>query len=141
MRKSYNNFLKDSDIDFLNQIPLGGLRKINVDSNQVIDKIIKMLSNDLEFTINDESYWAIEHKEDGHNWHVDTGSDNHMNWCKFGCTMLLDGEFEGGETVYRKNGVEHTVERNKYELLVHTSDEEHMVKASSGNRKVLLIFI
>ena len=64
-----------------------------------------------------------------------------MLWCEVGCTMLLDGEFEGGETLYRKDGVERVIERSSYELLAHTSDEEHMVKPSDGNRKVLLIFI
>lgn len=141
MRKSYKDFLNKSDINFLNKLPLGGLRSIKNDSNEVIDKIIETLSNDFKFTIKDKSYWAIEQKSEGHQWHKDTGSNNHMLWCEVGCTMLLDGEFEGGETLYRKDGVERVIERSSYELLAHTSDEEHMVKPSDGNRKVLLIFI
>ena len=40
-----------------------------------------------------------------------------------------------------KDNKEQLIPREKYELLAHTSDEEHMVKPSVGKRKVLLLFI
>lgn len=141
MRKVYKDILSKADIDYIE-----GLKEnnsINIGSNPPVflSKIISELSKDFDFSIHKKSYWRIEKAPKGHPWHVDTGTNNHMSWCRVGCTILLDGEFKGGETLYRKDGVEDIVERNRYELLAHTSDEEHMVNPSNGERKVLLIFI
>ncbi len=115
---------------------------ISGETNPTILKIIDTLKEHFEFTIKPESYWRIEHKPNGHDWHVDTGTHNHMPWCQVGCSILLTSnkEFEGGETLYnQEEPVE--VERDLYDIAAHSSDELHKVNSHTGNRVVLLLFI
>jgi len=140
MRKSYSDILEQQDIDFLESIQDYSRHSLR-DPNNTIQKILSEISKDFDFAIKDESYWLIESRPSGHEWHKDTGSENHMQWCEVGCSMLLSGDFEGGKTLYREGEDVVAVTRNTYELLVHTSDLEHKVEPSSGKRKVLLLFI
>jgi len=112
------------------------------ETNPTILKIIGILREHFDFVIKPESYWRIEHTPNGHDWHIDTGTNNHMMWCQVGCSILLTStkEFEGGETFYNKEEP-YTVERDLYDIAAHTSSEWHMVKPHTGNRVVLLLFI
>jgi hypothetical protein len=112
------------------------------ETNPTILKIIGILREHFEFTIKPESYWRIEHAPNGHGWHVDTGTNNHMMWCQVGCSILLTSneEFEGGETFYNKEEPVLAI-RDKYDIAAHSSDEWHMVTPHTGNRVVLLLFI
>lgn len=109
--------------------------------NPVISKVVEALREHTEIEIQEESYWVIESKPKGHEWHVDTGSNNHMPWCKFGCTTLLTNPdtFEGGILHYR----DEEIEPEQFTLYGHTSDVEHMVTPSQPVKKriVLLLFI
>jgi len=112
------------------------------ETNPTILKIINILKEHFDFVIKPESYWRIEHKPNGHGWHVDTGTNNHMMWCQVGCSILLTSnqEFTGGKTFYdQENPVES--KRDKYDIAAHSSDEWHMVEPHQGDRVVLLIFI
>ena len=112
------------------------------ETNPTILKIISILKEHFDFVIKPESYWRIEHKPKGHEWHIDTGTNNHMMWCQVGCSILLTStkEFEGGETLYNKEEPI-AVERDLYDIAAHSSDEWHMVESHTGKRVVLLLFI
>lgn len=141
MKKVYKKVLTISEIEALEKVQVNRSFKIHDQSPEFIFTIINNLKADFEFSLHKQSYWRVEQSSQGHPWHLDTGSNNHMMWCKIGCTMLLDGDFEGGETFYKKDNKQQLIPREKYELLAHTSDEEHMVNPSVGKRKVLLLFI
>jgi len=112
------------------------------ETNPTILKMLGILREHFDFVIKPESYWRIEHNPGGHEWHVDTGTNNHMMWCQVGCSILLTStkQFEGGETFYNKEEP-YTVERDLYDIAAHTSAEWHMVTPHTGNRVVLLLFI
>lgn len=115
---------------------------ISRETNPTILKIVSTLREHFDFVIKPESYWRVEHSPKGHDWHIDTGTNNHMLWCQVGCSILLTStqEFEGGETLYNKEEPI-TVERDLYDIAAHTADEWHKVEPHTGKRVVLLLFI
>ena len=125
--------LREGDTSFVNLLG---------ETNPTILKIVSILKEHFDFVIKPESYWRIEHTPKGHEWHVDTGTNNHMMWCQVGCSILLTStkEFEGGETLYNKEEPI-TVERDLYDIAAHSSDEWHKVESHAGKRVVLLLFI
>ena len=68
-------------------------------SHQTIKKIANAYQkkvDDQELILFKPSYWRIEHKSKGHDWHYDGCKevdgklvDNHMAWCEYGTTALL----------------------------------------------------
>ena len=102
------------------------------------------------------SYWRVERKRQGHNWHFDGCKkvdgqfiDNHMSWCDYGTSILLSppNEFEGGELEYKnEKGEIITVDKKSHYLsgYIYTGNGnaplEHRVTGHTGNRKVLLMF-
>ena len=142
MRIQYKDVLTEDELSLISRADKNQKFPLYKDYNHpVLSKIITLLSNDFEFEVKSESYWRVESKPKGHDWHVDTGSNGHMRWCEVGATLLLNDDFTGGETLYKENGEEIEIERSVNELLAHTSDEEHKVNKSVGQRTVLLIFI
>ena len=121
-----------------------GSYKINEVHNPIVDKVIEKLRESLDFEIKEESYWRVETLPQGHGWHKDTGSNNHMMWCQVGVSILLTGSFRGGETYYAEDAGETNVveqERSIGDLCAHSSDEWHMVTPHEGTRTVFLMFI
>ena len=132
-----------------------------------ITKIIDTIKEDFDFEIKEQSYFKKEKKNANtpHNWHKDTGSSNHMQWCQVGMSLILKESEFGGETYYAKDNdlfnkeyddnyfykegkndnmkVTNKVksDRGIYDLAVHTSDEWHYVTGGDGNRMTLLMFI
>mgnify|MGYP003119509271 FL=1 len=137
MRKLYKQAINSKDA--LELIELG-YKKVNILENidlPVISKILSIIKNDFNFTVNKNSYCVLEKtSNEGHKWHVDTGSNNHMAWCQVGASILIDSKKEE-DVVYYKD---EEVIRFKYDMVAHSSDVEHMVKGSD-NRIVYLIFI
>ena len=119
-----------------------GFVSLASETNPTILKIIDILKEHFDFVIKPESYWRIEQKPTGHDWHIDTGDMDHMLWCQVGCSILLTSntQFNGGETFYNKEEPI-KVERDLYDIAAHSSDEWHMVTPHSGTRVVLLLFI
>lgn len=140
MRTIIKNCITKEDVAFL---PPGGTTKLSkVVGDPIVAKILKKIQKVFQFEIHCESFCRIERQQEGHVWHQDTGSLGHMSWCVLGGSILLTTDFSGGNLKYRKNGIVETVEnRQPLDLYLHTSDEEHMVEPSTGNRKVFLIFI
>ena len=143
MRKKYNNFLSKEDISYLyNTLTVGDKYYILNNKNKVVDKVINKLKLDFTFTIKEESYFKIEQtSQHGHDWHVDTGSNNHMMWWELGGTALLKADYQGGKTYYKEDDKVVEVERNIGDLCAHSSDVEHKVGPTTGDRQVFLIFI
>ena len=72
-----------------------------------------------------------------HEWHVDTGSNNHMTWCDYGISILLNDKEESGKLEYRDG----TKIDNYLHMAIHSSDVEHRVADNKGTRQVFLAFI
>ena len=143
MRSKYKAFLTKEDISHLyNTLTVGDKYYVLKEKNKVVDKVINKLKIDFSFTVKDESYFKIEQtSKDGHDWHVDTGSSNHMMWCELGGTILLKADYQGGKTYYKEDGKVIEVERDIGDLCAHSSDVEHKVDPTTGDRQVFLIFI
>ena len=143
MRSKYKAFLNKEDISHLyNTLTVNNKYYVLKEKNKVVDKIINKLKIDFSFTVKDESYFKIEQTgKDGHDWHVDTGSSNHMMWCELGGTILLKADYQGGKTYYKEDSKVIEVERDIGDLCAHSSDVEHKVDPTTGDRQVFLIFI
>ena len=60
----------------------------------VVNKIVEAVEGELS----EDSYFMLENSNKGTRWHVDTGTPApHMKWCKFGASILLNDDFEGGD--------------------------------------------
>ena len=73
--------------------------------NKIIAKILSKLEEymDKKVSLDERTHLRVEEatKERCHHpWHVDTGSLNHMSWCIYGVSILLNTDFEGGEFSY-----------------------------------------
>ena len=144
MRKIYRNFINKKEVELLESDVNSLFNKINVGDNKIIDRILSQLKEDFDFNIKEQSYYLIEHIPKGHEWHRDTGINNHMSWCEIGVSLLIKEPLSGGDTYYADDGKETNkikVERNLYDLVAHTSNEWHMVEPHEGERKVFLMFI
>ena len=143
MRKKYSNFLSEEDISYLyDTLVVSDKYYVLKTKNEVVNKIINKLKLDFDFTVKEKSYFKIEQTgQEGHDWHVDTGSNNHMMWCELGGTILLKADYQGGKTYYKEDDKVVEVERSIGDLCAHRSDIEHKVDPTTGNRQVFLIFI
>jgi len=88
--------------------------------------------------IGDNAYAVVEHMPSGHPWHTDTGSNNHMPWCRYSASVGLSPkeDYSGGAFHFKDMGPLHMFRG----MIAYTSDFEHMVESHSGNRFVLLMF-
>lgn len=84
------------------------------------------------------SYFRIEERAEGHPWHKDTGNEDHMLWCDWGCSILLKDGTE--EEVGRLHYIDGTVVHNYLGLAIHSSGEVHRVSRNKG-RLVFLAFL
>ena len=144
MRKIYSKFIDEEERENLYSNFFPSRHKLKRINNETINKILNKLKVDFKFEINDNSYLIIEQNSDGHKWHLDTGNHNHMAWCQIGISLLLTEQGEDGITYYAddENGTNKIkIERNKFDLVAHTSDEWHMVTPNTNDRMVLLMFI
>ena len=114
-----------------------------VEDNLGVKKILDSIRDHYDFTIKPESYYVFESRSEGHPWHVDTGSENHMAWCTLGGSMIINDSFTGGELLYecKEEGIVKTGVREKFDMWIHTSDEKHKVNPSQGKREAFLLFI
>lgn len=113
----------------------------DIDEDSTAWFVIQRLADHLpDFKIHDESYMRIEvTRKSGHHWHVDTGTNNDMPWCKYGCSIMLSRDYEYVGALFRYRDVD--IQPEYCGLLWHDSSEKHMVERHQGVRAVLLIFI
>ena len=84
------------------------------------------------------AYCVVEQNPRGHDWHTDTGNNNHMTWCSHTATVLLSdpADFEGGEFFFYDD----QPITKAGDLLIYSSDVKHKVNPHTGDRRVLLMF-
>ena len=112
------------------------------DSKEIIDKIKKVIEEKIspDIAIWDEpSKIRIERSPNGHPWHVDTGSSNHMLWCAYGASILLTDDDRAGYLEYR-DGTKILPKEHYCSMTLHSSDVEHRVEQNSS-RVTLLSFL
>lgn len=143
MRKIYKNFISKEDALSMSKGIVSKVKILN-NKSEFVEKVLNKLKEDFKFTVNENSYYAVEQRQAGHGWHKDTGSSNHMMWCQVGVSVLLKDGDSGGETYYADDDKEtNKIKSNRkiYDLVAHTSDEWHMVTPHMGDRVVFLMFI
>ena len=142
MRKIYRKCIGESEVAMLKQLELNQSFGVLNEPNPIVDKIINKLSKDFSFEIKPQSYYKVERTSDqGHGWHKDTGDNNHMMWCQVGCSIILESGKEAGKTFYNIEEEIIEVDRDRLDLIAHTSDVLHKVDPPQGYRLVFLIFI
>ena len=149
-RKIYRNAITQEDASVLIKNNYKGDKLLEIE-NPIVSKLLDMIKDDFGFTLHANSYINVQAMRSGHNWHIDrgtyeSGKEGHMSWCTIGATILLSNksEFQGGDTFYGENqdGLNKIkVDRNQYDMCVHTSDVWHMIEPHKGLRQVLCIFI
>mgnify|MGYP003153052975 FL=1 len=105
----------------------------------IVDKIKAAIEEVINPTWGLPSYTRIEKHHKSHDWHVDTGSSNHMKWCDYGCSVLLSNAEGSGFLEYR-DGTKFLPEEHFCGLAIHGSDVEHRTE-QPGNRAVFLAFV
>ncbi len=130
-------FITEEEAEELRSLKPGGhlMSKIEGVPLDVITRFAEMLGVEPH----EDAYVRMSHREQGHKWHKDTGSNNHMPWCSYGGSIMLskDYEFVGGGFHYREG----EIEQPRLSLTYHSSDVEHMVQPHQGLRLVFLMFI
>jgi hypothetical protein len=104
---------------------------------KILNKCIKLIGKQSPIS---PSIVRIEAGENGHDWHIDTGTHSHMSWCKYGLSTLLSIPKSGGLFKYKKPELSYTPKQHYLSTIVHSSDECHMVEPSK-QRTVCTIFL
>ena len=105
-----------------------------------VKKIHDTINSLVNVSWNLPTYTRIESlSKMGHDWHVDTGNNNHMSWCNYGCSILLTDNPEAGCLEYR-DGHKLDAEKHYCGLAIHSSDVEHRTN-HSGTRITYLAFL
>jgi hypothetical protein len=103
--------------------------------------LVGFVQSHISVSLDPPSYVKVERKSTGHDWHLDTGSENHMPWCAYSAQILLSRPYEfagGGFYFHGEDGPVDSFCR----LLIYDSvpENEHRVLPHSGDRRVLLMF-
>ena len=151
MRKVIKNVITQKDADLLPPPRLQHI-KLKGTENPTILKVLAAIFRETGLRtkdLHDMSYTKVSHQPEGHSWHNDLGQGKpggpaHMDWCRFGASLLLTDGFTGGTFWYKDDwgeGLQTPVVRNKFDLVIHDSNQIHSVSPSQGNRVALLFFI
>ncbi len=126
-------------------------------SHEIVQKVANAYQKEVdghEFILKSPSYWRIETRPKGHEWHFDgckliNGEfvDNHMAWCQYGTTVSLSrsDEYTGGKIYFEIDGEPKEVKDHYLKGVCYTAGKfnnpvRHMVEPHKGNRTVLLMF-
>ena len=126
-------------------------------SHEIIQKVAKVYQSELddqELVLTSPSYWRIETRPKGHEWHYDGCKeedgklvDNHMAWCNYGSTLLLSPNnlFEGGNLFFEQEGKEFEIKDHYLNGVLYSAGKfnnpmKHKVTQHAGKRCVLLMF-
>jgi hypothetical protein len=129
----------------------------NWQEHPIFSKLLKIISKDFDINVSEHSYIRIEHRPIGHTWHNDIGAQysgdpahQKNTWLDCAASILLTKteDFTGGDMYYAEhvgkdkiptNPVK--IEREQYDMVVHSADVWHSVDKHEGNRTVMLIFV
>lgn len=103
----------------------------------LIAPLVELVRNHAPVVTAYPAYCVVEQKSNGHGWHTDTGNRDHMQWCTYSTSVLLSdpSTFLGGCFRTRDDQFVHYLD-----MLLFSSDVEHAVDPSDGDRRVLLMF-
>ena len=103
-----SDVLSDLEASSLIDEASGGsfIRKLPDNKNNIVNTLVSLVSERVPIKATGKSYWRVESKGDGHDWHYD-GCDldfgpNHMAWCQYSAVVLLSdpSTFTGGHFEY-----------------------------------------
>ena len=106
-------------------------------AHPLVRRIIDLMPN---AKIVEHAYARVEAKPDGHDWHVDTGTGDHMPWCGWSASVLLTppNQFKGGVLQFDGPLEEHL---HYLGAMIYSSDQKHRVTPHTGARRALLVFL
>ena len=86
------------------------------------------------------AYCEVQRQAQGHEWHCDTGNNDHMKWCTHTATVLLSPpeDYQGGGFYFE--GDEQPAD-SYLSMLIYSSNQMHRVLPHRGDRRVLLMFL
>ena len=140
MRFIIDNIITQDDAEYILKNHPGRYEFSHPSIKKITKEIGKALVGD-DYTLDKPSYIRVECKQSEHDWHIDTGSTNHMPWCNYGVSILLTEPEEGGLFKYKEPYQEITQKEHYLNAIIHTSDEMHKRDACTGKRTVLLMFL
>tara|TARA_R110002020_G_scaffold60727_6_gene164221 strand:+ start:344 stop:760 length:417 start_codon:yes stop_codon:yes gene_type:complete len=125
------------DAEFLSGVRPAKNPKID---HPAIAKIHKTIIDMVDASWEDPAFTRLERlSKRCHDWHIDTGSNNQMPWCKYGCSVLLTDEADAGFLEYR-DGFKLEAVDHYCGLAIHSSDVEHRTH-HTGTRITYLAFL
>ena len=157
MVKHLRNFITEDVKDHLLGKYTRNARYYDFTSDPIIYNIAKAYQKKVDkgIKLHKPSYWRVENRIKGHDWHYDGCKDvkgklvdNHMPWCRYGTTVLLSDpeKIKGGELSYKDGDKEITIPHRLHyrSAMVYTGGKDndpvlHKVTPHSG-RFVLLMF-
>ncbi len=110
-----------------------------------VEEIQKYIEKKDNVKLNLKKQNLLECVKKGHEPHYDTGTSNHMTWCRYSASTLLTNDFQGGEFSFvdKDNNILETFDKNKHfnKTLVFDVSNKHKVNPHyDGDRKVNLYF-
>jgi hypothetical protein len=151
-----NDILTNEQVkDYYKNLERGSFFGEEAFKNPRIKPIIETVKKYAPVKTGEKSYWILEHKPLGHDWHYDgckeNGAPSSMPWCRYSAVTLLShpDSFDGGEFVCQLEGQQtQSFKKELYKnLLIYTSGAQidplfHMATPhKNGERWVLLMFL
>lgn len=137
MREFIANVITADEARFLVGIPRGKNPEIDHPCFEKIKAAIAEVAPDANW--DPPAFYRVEQKGRNHDWHVDTGTRNHMAWCRYGCSILLANTEDAGYLEYR-DGYQLNHDEHFCGLAIHSSDIEHRTVHNKG-RMTFLAFL
>ncbi len=115
---------------------------VNIIGGEEIQKYIEEKEN---VKLNLKKVNLKECKKEGHAPHYDTGTSNHMIWCRYSASTLLTKDYKGGEFIFLddNNNVQQRFNQEYHygRTLIYDVKHKHMVTPHfDGDRVVDLYF-
>tara|TARA_X000001382_G_scaffold83599_1_gene59151 strand:+ start:1144 stop:1563 length:420 start_codon:yes stop_codon:yes gene_type:complete len=107
-----------------------------------LSKILTLVQNSCNASIDSPAYVRVECKKEGHPWHTDVGNTGHMSWCRYSARVLLNPQkhFTGGEFYFKDEPNTPIYGYRQLWVYDHISENTHFIASHKGQRSVLLMF-
>tara|TARA_R110000824_G_scaffold82691_4_gene207196 strand:+ start:338 stop:757 length:420 start_codon:yes stop_codon:yes gene_type:complete len=138
MREFIPDVITPEEAEFLVGLTYKRKKNPKID-HPAITKIRGKIDSLVKASWGSPAYTRLERRSCPHKWHKDTGSNNHMLWCRYGCSVLLTDKKEAGFLEYR-DGFKLGAAEHFCGLAIHSSDVEHQT-VHKGCRITYLAFL
>ncbi len=109
-----------------------------------VEEIQKYIEEKENVKLNLKKVNLKECKKEGHEPHYDTGTSNHMFWCRYSASTLLTNDFHGGEFLFldKDNNILETFDKNKHfkKTLVFDVSNKHKVNLHHGGDRIVNLY-